>query len=91
MFTCASVACALAPSMPFLISARTLQGAGAAMLVPSSLALLRGTYREPAERARAVGAWGAIAGVGAASGPVLVRRFVALATVSARLRTSARP
>ncbi len=71
LFTVASAACAAAPSVTFLIAARVVQGVGAALLVPSSLALLRAAYEKPAERARAVGAWGAIAGVGAASGPVL--------------------
>jgi MFS transporter, DHA2 family, methylenomycin A resistance protein len=71
LFTVASAACAAAPSVPVLVIARIAQGLGAAMLVPSSLALLRAAYTEPRERARAVGAWGAIAGVGAASGPVL--------------------
>ncbi len=71
LFTIASAACALAPSVPVLIGARVAQGLGAAMLVPSSLALMRAAYQEPRERARAVGAWGAIAGVGAASGPIL--------------------
>jgi len=71
LFTAASAGCAVAPFVAVLVAARAVQGVGAAMLVPSSLALLRGTYRRAAERARAVGAWGAIAGVGAASGPVL--------------------
>ncbi len=71
LFTAASVACGLAPSVSVLIGARLLQGFGAALLVPSSLALLRGTYQEAGQRARAVGAWGAVAGVGAASGPIL--------------------
>jgi MFS transporter, DHA2 family, methylenomycin A resistance protein len=71
LFTLASAACAAAPTVPVLVGARVAQGLGAAMLVPSSLALLRAAYSEPRERARAVGAWGAIAGVGAASGPIL--------------------
>jgi MFS transporter, DHA2 family, methylenomycin A resistance protein len=80
LFTAASLACALAPSVPVLVGARAVQGLGAALLVPSSLALLRAAYRDPAERARAVGAWGAVAGVGAASGPVLGGLLVALAS-----------
>jgi MFS transporter, DHA2 family, methylenomycin A resistance protein len=71
LFTAASAACAAAPSVPVLVGARIAQGLGAALLVPSSLALLRAAYTQPRERARAVGAWGAIAGVGAASGPIL--------------------
>jgi MFS transporter, DHA2 family, methylenomycin A resistance protein len=80
VFTAASVACAAAPSVAVLVGARAAQGVGAALLVPSSLALLRGAYRHPGERARAVGAWGAVAGVGAASGPVLGGVLVALAS-----------
>jgi DHA2 family methylenomycin A resistance protein-like MFS transporter len=54
-----------------LVIARLAQGAGAALLVPSSLALLRASYPGARARARAVGLWGAIAGVAAASGPVV--------------------
>jgi DHA2 family methylenomycin A resistance protein-like MFS transporter len=68
LFTVSSAACAAAPSAALLIGARVAQGIGAAMLVPSSLALLRAAYDQPSERARAVGVWGAVAGTGAASG-----------------------
>jgi DHA2 family methylenomycin A resistance protein-like MFS transporter len=71
LFGVASGICALAPSVESLVGARVVQGIGAALLVPSSLALLRAAYHTPAERARAVGLWGMIAGVGAASGPIL--------------------
>ena len=71
LFTAASAACAAAPSVTVLVIARLLQGLGAAMLVPSSLALLRAAYPDPSERARAVGTWGGVAGVAAASGPVV--------------------
>jgi MFS transporter, DHA2 family, methylenomycin A resistance protein len=71
LFTIASAGCAAAPSVPLLVAARLAQGLGAALLVPSSLALLRAAYSEPSERARAVGMWGAVAGIAAASGPVI--------------------
>jgi MFS transporter, DHA2 family, methylenomycin A resistance protein len=71
LFTAASAACALAPSVPLLVAARLLQGLGAALLVPSSLALLRAAYPDARERARAVGVWGGVAGVAAASGPIV--------------------
>ncbi len=71
LFTLASAACATAPSVPLLVSARVAQGLGAALLVPSSLALLRAAYDDPRERARAIGIWGAVAGIAAASGPVI--------------------
>ncbi len=71
LFTLASAACAAAPSVPLLVSPRVAQGLGAALLVPSSLALLRAAYDDPRERARAIGIWGAVAGIAAASGPVI--------------------
>jgi DHA2 family methylenomycin A resistance protein-like MFS transporter len=71
LFTVSSVACGLAPAAGSLIAARLVQGAAAAVLVPSSLALLQAAHPDPAARARAVGVWGGVAGVGAASGPVL--------------------
>jgi MFS transporter, DHA2 family, methylenomycin A resistance protein len=71
LFTLASAACAAAPSVPLLVAARVAQGLGAALLVPSSLALLRAAYHDPRERARAIGVWGAVAGIAAASGPVV--------------------
>ncbi|MGV9854823.1 MFS transporter [Streptomyces sp. NPDC003442] len=71
LFTVASAACALAPSAGFLVGARLAQGAGAATMVPASLALLGALHPEPGARARAFGVWGGIAGVAAAAGPVL--------------------
>jgi MFS transporter, DHA2 family, methylenomycin A resistance protein len=70
-FTLASAACGLAPSLGALVAARAAQGVGAALAVPSSLALLGAAYPDPVQRARAFGLWGGIAGVAAASGPVL--------------------
>jgi DHA2 family methylenomycin A resistance protein-like MFS transporter len=78
LFTLASAVCAAAPSVAVLIGARIAQGLGAALLVPSSLALLRATYSKPRERARAIGAWGATAGIGAASGPIIGGLLVGL-------------
>ncbi len=71
LFTVASAGCALAPSAAVLVGARLAQGAGAATMVPASLALLGALHPEPAARARAFGVWGGIAGVAAAAGPVL--------------------
>jgi MFS transporter, DHA2 family, methylenomycin A resistance protein len=70
VFGLASAACGLAPSLPVLIGARLVQGAGAAILVPSSLVLLQAAYPTRAGRSRALGVWGAIAGIGAATGPI---------------------
>ena len=49
--------------MPFLIGARLLQGVGGALLAPGSLALIQATYR-PEDRAKAIGAWSGLGGVG---------------------------
>jgi MFS transporter, DHA2 family, methylenomycin A resistance protein len=70
-FAAASAACGLAPGLGFLVAARLAQGAGAALLVPSSLVLLQAAYPTREGRARAFGVWGAIAGIGAASGPII--------------------
>lgn len=67
-FTAASVLCGLAPSIGALIAARALQGVGAALLVPASLALISSTFAD-ADRAPAIGAWSALSGVATAIGP----------------------
>jgi MFS transporter, DHA2 family, methylenomycin A resistance protein len=71
LFVLASAGCGLAPNVPVLVAARLLQGGGAALSVPSSLALLRAAFPDAADRARAIGVWGGIAGLAAASGPIL--------------------
>jgi MFS transporter, DHA2 family, methylenomycin A resistance protein len=71
VFTVASAGCGLAPSAGALIGARLVQGAGAALMVPASLALLRDAYPDPGSRARAFGVWGMVAGAAAGAGPVL--------------------
>jgi DHA2 family methylenomycin A resistance protein-like MFS transporter len=71
IFTMASIVCGLAPNIGILIAARALQGAGAALLVPTSLALLNAaSENNPALRARMVGLWTAAGGVSIAAGPV---------------------
>ena len=69
-FTVASLLCGLAPTTGALIGARALQGAGAALLVPGSLAILSAAFR-PEDRSRAIGAWSGLAGVSSAIGPFL--------------------
>lgn len=71
IFTLASLACGLAPTLGILILSRIVQGLGAALLVPSSLAMLQQAFPEPEKRSRAVGWWGAAGGVALAAGPVL--------------------
>jgi DHA2 family methylenomycin A resistance protein-like MFS transporter len=71
IFTAASIICGVAPAIGILIAARALQGAGAALLVPTSLAILNNCSQEnPALRARMVALWTAAGGVSIAAGPV---------------------
>ncbi len=69
-FAIASLACGLAPNAAFLIGARALQGVGAALLTPGSLAILQASFA-PDDRARAIGAWSGLGGVATAIGPFL--------------------
>ena len=69
-FALASLACGLAPNVGFLIAARALQGVGAALLTPGSLAILQASFR-PDDRSRAIGAWSGLGGVATAIGPFL--------------------
>ncbi|MFD7438785.1 MFS transporter [Streptomyces sp. NPDC059861] len=71
VFTLSSAACASAPSASFLVVARLVEGLGAALIVPGSLALLQQTYPAPAARSRAFGLWGSMAGIAASAGPLL--------------------
>ncbi len=72
LFTAASLACALAPGALALNLARAAQGVGAALLVPSSLAILNAAYgHDKALLAKAVGWWTAAGGVSIAAGPLL--------------------
>ncbi|QBD75732.1 DHA2 family efflux MFS transporter permease subunit [Ktedonosporobacter rubrisoli] len=71
LFTCASALCGIAPDMSLLQFARVAQGLGAALQVPASLALLNHTFPDARERDRAIGIWGAVAGIAAGAGPVI--------------------
>jgi len=70
VFTVASVACALAPNVRWLIAARAVQGAGGAMVMPLAMALLSAAY-PPAERARALGLFSGLTGLALLGGPVV--------------------
>ncbi|MHA7175288.1 MFS transporter [Arthrobacter sp. Sr24] len=70
IFGLASLACAVAPSALLLIVARGIQGAGAALLVPSSLALITSTFRGPAQ-GKAIGSWTAWTGAAFLAGPLV--------------------
>jgi EmrB/QacA subfamily drug resistance transporter len=69
-FALASLLCALAPNAPTLIGARVVQGIGAALLTPGSLAVIEASF-VPADRGRAIGAWSGLGGVATAVGPFL--------------------
>lgn len=78
LFTAASVGCALAPGATVLIAARAVQGLGAAILVPNSLALLSHAYPEEKQRGRAVGIWAAGASLALTAGPLIGGGLIAL-------------
>ncbi|NEN05164.1 DHA2 family efflux MFS transporter permease subunit [Diaminobutyricibacter tongyongensis] len=75
IFGAASIVCAIAPTALVLIIARAVQGAGAALLVPSSLAMITATYAGAA-RAKAIGSWTAWTGLAFILGPLLGGFFV---------------
>jgi MFS family permease len=70
LFGAASIGCALAPSLPWLLIGRTAQGIGAAMLMPNSLAILGSAFAGKS-RGQAIGIWASMGAVIAAVGPVL--------------------
>ena len=71
LFALASLAGGLATSPGFLIAARAVQGLGAALLSPAALSLVTVMFAEGAERNKALGVWGAVAGSGGAAGVLL--------------------
>lgn len=70
VFTVASAACACAPDAGALIAARAVQGAGAAALLPATLALIPHMFGSPAARARAAVVWVAAGSLSVAAGPL---------------------
>jgi len=70
LFMLASLACALAPDAAFLVVARLVQGVGAAVMVPGSLAVISRAYPR-AERGRAIGIWAAASALTTAAGPII--------------------
>jgi DHA2 family methylenomycin A resistance protein-like MFS transporter len=79
IFTLASVACGFAPGALTLVAARTVQGVGAALCVPSSLSLLSAAFPDPRARAKAVSIWAGTAALALGAGPLvgglLIDRF----------------
>jgi EmrB/QacA subfamily drug resistance transporter len=71
LFGTASFAGGIAPSFGFLVAARFVQGAGAAMVAPAALGLLMVIFEEGAERNKALGIWGGVSGSGGAAGLIM--------------------
>jgi EmrB/QacA subfamily drug resistance transporter len=71
IFTAASLACGLSESDTFLIVMRGVQGIGGAIIAPAALSIISTAFPEGAERNKALGIWGALAGSGAAIGVIL--------------------
>jgi EmrB/QacA subfamily drug resistance transporter len=78
-FTLASAACALSTDPTMLVATRVLQGIGAALLTPGSLAIIQASF-DPRDRARAIGAWSGLGGVATAAGPLLGGYLIAAAS-----------
>ncbi|MEV0599883.1 MFS transporter [Streptomyces sp. NPDC050315] len=70
LFIVASAACGLAPSLGALVAARLAQGAGAAVMMPATLSLIREAYPDPVKRARAISLWAVGGAVASAAGPL---------------------
>ncbi|MGW2106192.1 MFS transporter [Streptomyces sp. NPDC001948] len=70
-FGLGSLLCGLAPSISWLIVARTLQAVGGTMLNPVAMAIVANTFSDPAERARAIGVFGSMTGLSLALGPII--------------------
>ncbi|GAA1799562.1 MFS transporter [Actinomadura chokoriensis] len=71
LFGAASLACGAAPGAGPLVAARVVQGAGAALLLPGSLALITALYPGRAEQARALGVWAGVSSTALPAGPLL--------------------
>ena len=71
VFSLGSLLCGLAPTLGLLIAARVLQAIGGSMLNPVAMSIIRNVFDDPRERARAIGAWGAVFGLSMALGPVV--------------------
>ena len=70
-FIAASLVCAVAPSLPLLLTARAVQGVGAAIMLPQGLAIAAAAFPNPIERGRATAAWAIAAAMSTAIGPIL--------------------
>ena len=75
LFTAGSVACGLSPNMSALIAFRAVQGIGAAMMVPGSLAIISATFADD-ERGKAIGTWSAFTSITMVIGPLVGGTFI---------------
>ena len=71
LFAAGSLACGLAPGVGALIAARVLQGVGAALLLPATLAIIANLYPDRSARARAIGVWAAVGSIALPAGPLI--------------------
>jgi DHA2 family methylenomycin A resistance protein-like MFS transporter len=71
LFGAASVGCALAPTSGLLVAARVVQGAGGALLLPTTMAIIADVFPDRAEQARALGIWAAASSTALPAGPIL--------------------
>ncbi|MER5714868.1 MFS transporter [Streptomyces sp. NPDC002132] len=71
LFSVGSLLCSLAPNLELLIAARMVQAVGGSMLNPVAMSIITNTFTDPRERARAIGAWGAVVGISMAAGPLV--------------------
>ncbi|MFE7836386.1 MFS transporter [Streptomyces sp. NPDC057474] len=71
VFTLGSLLCSLAPNLESLVAFRMVQAVGGSMLNPVAMSIITNTFTDPRERARAIGAWGAVVGISLAAGPII--------------------
>ncbi|MEV6592898.1 MFS transporter [Streptomyces acidicola] len=71
VFTIGSALCSLAPNLEALVAFRMVQAVGGSMLNPVAMSIITNTFTDPRERARAIGAWGAVVGISMAAGPLV--------------------
>ncbi|MBT0724880.1 MFS transporter [Rosenbergiella sp. S61] len=76
LFTIGSILCGFSGTLGALIFSRVIQGLGAALLVPTSLSIIRTIFEDPTSRGKAVGWWGASGGIALAAGPVVGGLFI---------------
>jgi len=71
LFVMGSVSCSLAPTLEWLVAARVVQALGGSMLNPVAMSIITTVYSAPAAKAKAIGVWGAVAGLGMGLGPLV--------------------